>query len=124
MSSSSHHPALVLVVLSLAAFAIGCGRSPAMPRTPVKMVRVEEGRAVLCNCAVDDDDDDDELTPRKSPPVEYVRLSEWQEPESARRAAADVAPRGNEDGPRYIEFPKLTRYKPIDEPRAYGRRGR
>ena len=61
MSSSTHKRALALVVLAaLATLAIGCGRSPAMPRTSATMVRVENGRAVPCNCAGDDDDDDDD----------------------------------------------------------------
>lgn len=120
MSSSPYNRALAVVVLSLATLAIGCGRSPAMPRTPVKLVRVEDGKAVPCNCAVDDDDDDD-ATPPKAAPVEYVRMSEWQEPESARRAAADLAPRVDDGKPRYTEFPKLTLHKPIGETRVYGR---
>ena len=123
MSSSSFNRALVPVVLSLAALAIGCGRSPAMPRTPVKLVRVEEGKTVVpCNCDDDEDDDDeDEVSPRKTAPVQYVRMSEWQEPESARRAASQVAPSADDGHPRYTEFPKLTLHKPIGETRFYGR---
>jgi len=124
MSSSPYHRALASIVLSLAALAIGCGRSPAMPRTPTKIVRVEDGKVSPCNCAVaeldDDDDDDDDVAPRKPAPVEYVRMSEWQEPESAKRAAAGVAPRGSDGRPRYIEFPSLTLHKPIGET-TYGR---
>lgn len=121
MSSTSFTGALIPLVLSLAAFAIGCGRSPAMPRTPVKLVRVDDGKAVPCNCDVDDDDDDDDVTPRKPAPVQYVRISEWQEPESARRAASEVAPPADGSKPRYIEFPQLTLHQPIGETRVYGR---
>ena len=121
MSSTSSHRALVVFVLSLAALAIGCGRSPAMPRTPVKLVRVDDAKAVPCNDCEDDDDDDDEVTPRKPAPVQYFRMSDWQEPESARRAASQVTPSGEDGKPRYTEFPKLTLHKPIGETRVFGR---
>ena len=114
MSSTLSDRALAFAVLaSVASLAIGCGRSPAMPRAPVKLVRVEAGKAVPCNCA-DDDDDDDDVTVQKPPPVQYVRMTEWQEPESAKRAASEVAPRG-QGGPQYVEFPALTLHKPIGE---------
>jgi len=119
MSSPPQTRALALVVLG--ALAIGCGRSPAMPRTAVKLVRVEDGKAVPCNCADDDDDDDDDdVSPRRAPPVQYVQMSEWQEPESARRAASTVVPRGGA-GAGYTDFGKLTLHKPIGETRYYGR---
>jgi len=121
MSSTSFNRALVPVVLSLAALAMGCGRSPAMPRTPVQMVRVDESKAVPCNCDVDDEEDDDDVAPRKASPVQYVPMSEWQEPESAKRAASEVAPRVDDSTPRYSEFPKLTLHQPIGETRVYGR---
>ena len=122
MSSKPYDSALTAIVLSLAGLVIGCGRSPAMPRTPVKMVRVEDGKAVPCNCDVaeDDDDDDDEVTPRKPPPVQYVRMSEWQEPESAKRAASEVVPTSAGTS-RYTELPKLTLHQSIGETRVYGR---
>ena len=123
MSSTPYSRGLAAIILSLAGLVIGCGRSPAMPRTPVKMVRVEDGKAVPCNCDVlgdEDDDDDDEVTPRKSPPVQYVRMSEWQEPESAKRAASEVVPT-SAGSSRYTQFPKLTLHQGIGETRVYGR---
>ena len=114
MSSPTRTRALAVLVV-LGALAIGCGRSPAMPRSSATMVRVENGRAVTCDCGGDDDDDDDELTSRhRKPAVEYVHISEWQAPESAQRAASEVVPRGA-GTPRYVEFPKLTLHKPIPE---------
>ncbi|MBX3206722.1 MAG: hypothetical protein KF764_16755 [Labilithrix sp.] len=108
MSSSK---CTALVVVSLGALAMGCGRSPAMPRTPTVMVRVDHPpSAVPCDC--EDDDDDDDAAPRRRPPVEYVRLSEWRAPASAERAADEVTPRGP-GTPSYLEFPSLTLHEPI-----------
>jgi hypothetical protein len=124
MSSSTSSGARALVVLlALGALALGCGRSPAMPSAPVKLVRAENGRAVPCNCADDDDDDDlddDATTKHRRGPVEYVHMSEWQAPASAQRAEAGIAPRGSAT-PTYIEFPKLTLHKPIPETTVSGR---
>ena len=84
------------------------------------MVRVENGRAVVCDCGGDEDDED--LTSRRrKPAVEYVHISEWQAPESAQRAASEVVPRGA-GTPTYVEFPKLTLHKPIPETTFSGRR--
>ena len=125
MSSSTRARALALVVLvalvAFATLAIGCGRSPAMPRSSATMVRVENGRAVPCDCGGDDDDDDDLTSRRRKPGVEYVHISEWQAPESAQRAASEVVPRGA-GTPTYVEFPKLTLHKPIPETTFGGRR--
>ena len=128
MSSTSSKRALFTFVMAFvfAALAIGCGRSPAMPRTPEKvMVRVDanaaDAKVVPCSdCDDEDDDDDDPPVARKPAPVEYVRMSEWQEPESAKRAAAEVVQSGD-GGKRYTEFPKLTLHRPIEETRVYGR---
>jgi len=86
------------------------------------MVRVEGQKVetVPCNCTIDDDDDDD-VTPPKPAPVQYVRMSEWQEPESAKRVAAEVQPHVDDGTPRYTEFPKLTKHAPIGDTKVWGR---
>jgi hypothetical protein len=86
------------------------------------MVKVENGRAVPCHCADDDDADDDseETTaapavaiPRQ-PNVQYVRMTEWQPPESVQRIESEIVPRG-EDPPKYIQFPQLKLHRGIGE---------
>lgn len=101
------HRALLLAL----PIAIGCGRSPAMPKREVRLVRVESGQAPPCADA-DDDDDCDDVVVRK--PVEYVPMSEWQPPPAAQRAEASVIPRGDEP-PAYTRFPNLTLHRPIGE---------
>jgi hypothetical protein len=124
MSSSTDHGSSALVTVlslsSLALITVGCGRSPAVPRSPT-MVRVDtSGTSQVVTCASEDDEDDDESEPRRPPPVQYVHISEWQPPPSAQRAAAEVTPRGSE-APTYTEFPKLTLHKPIGETTISGR---
>ncbi|MBX3261760.1 MAG: hypothetical protein KIS78_24595 [Labilithrix sp.] len=110
---SSPKPSALVVPFALCALALGCGRSPAMPRAAPQLVRVESGQAIPCGCDDDDEADDDEAERRRAP-VEYVRLSDWQPPASAERAAAEVIPRGDQP-PSYLEFPELTLHRPIGE---------
>lgn len=108
---------IAAVVVVLAAFAFGCGRSPAMPaRAPVKMVHTQSGEIVAA-CACDDDDDDD--APVQAKPVEYVPVEEWRAPKSVQTFESKVAAQGPSKPGGYMEFPKLTLHKPIPETRFY-----
>jgi hypothetical protein len=110
------------VFLAAVVLIIGCGRSPAAPRAPIQMVKVENGRAVPCHCDADDDDDDaaaaDDTTttalPRQPAGVQYVRMTEWQPPESVQRIESEIVPRGD-DPPKYIQFPQLKLHRGIGE---------
>lgn len=111
MSSTPATPLVIATVLALA----GCGRSPEA-QTPMKVVRVDSGTAVICNCDDDEDYDEEDELVRRPKPVEYVRMTEWQPPPSAQRVESEITPRGTAP-PSYIEFPRLQLHRPIDQPR-------
>lgn len=113
-SSRSRSRVLFLFPVSLGLLALGCGRSPAIARTPVQMVKID-GTAVPCHC--DEDDDEDDLSPPKPQPVQYVRMGDWEPPESVKRIESEISPRG-ERAPTYLEFPRLSLHRPIGESRV------
>lgn len=105
-------------------FMGGAACSPPPPaRTPVQMTPIEGAPSAQAVCQCDEPSAEDEpalfedeaAPPKKS--VAYVRMTEWQPPESVQRIESEIVPRG-EDPPRYIQFPQLKLHRGIGESRV------
>jgi hypothetical protein len=103
----------ITAIAATVVLTIGCGPSPALSRAAVRMVRVEDGRAVPCCCSSEEDDEVDMAAP-PSKHVQYVLMTEWRTPESVKRIESEIIARGDE-APAYIDFPRLRLHEAIVE---------
>jgi hypothetical protein len=106
--------------LAIVSAAVGAGCMPEPePRTPGRAARVVSASdAVVVVYACDDDDDCEAEVAQPRPPIEYVKLSEWQPSPQVVELEAKVPSRGDEP-PTYTTYPKLTRHHPIGETTAH-----